>query len=166
MSGKENKRKLLRGFSLALILPVIILIIGASIYNTSLVSIAISFLIIGGTISGILISLAACVLCLNTMLFRVLPDSTTPQEIDKLVIEFENRNITEEKLAEDYGILLKILEQPLENSICMISKTDLEDKGLILQCVVCENCFLPEYILDWLKANNTCPVCRSKIKEK
>lgn len=58
------------------------------------------------------------------------------------------------------------IEKPPAKAICMISKTLLDEKGKTLQCPNCENYFLSEYLLGWLKNNHKCPICQTKLKIK
>lgn len=62
------------------------------------------------------------------------------------------------------NLLRAKFEQIPTKAICMISKTTFEKDDEIIQCKNCLSYFLMDYILKWLKKNNSCPVCQVKIE--
>jgi hypothetical protein len=49
--------------------------------------------------------------------------------------------------------------------ICMISKTQINEKNPTLQCPNCQNVFVKKYLLAWLFKNEKCPICQFVLKE-
>jgi hypothetical protein len=156
MIDKERRKKIWRGFLIALIFPITMLIIGIGIYKTVLRDAAIILIIVGITIFTILFFLTLE----NSTLFG----QSTQENFDSLINEIESGVIPEEISTSKYNILLAIVQDPPEKAIGIITKLDLDDEAIALQCTTCESYFIPRYILDWLKTKNYCPVCKTIIK--
>ncbi|MHA1212721.1 MAG: hypothetical protein ACTSSH_09695 [Candidatus Heimdallarchaeota archaeon] len=59
-----------------------------------------------------------------------------------------------------------ILKEGPKDASCMISKTELDDKEIVLQCPFCLSLYNKKYLLDWLEENNNCPVCKAMLKKE
>lgn len=75
-----------------------------------------------------------------------------PPASEQSLLNLNRKTVTEEILAE---------EERKECSIC-IEEMKVGDKAVILPC---KHWFHDECVTIWLRAHNTCPVCRSSIEE-
>ncbi|NHJ38749.1 MAG: hypothetical protein FK731_01860 [Asgard group archaeon] len=164
MSGREDRQKIRKGFLLALILPFLILMIGISLLRIEYPIISIILIYIGGIFSGIIIAAMFIILIAIRIFYAAIPDKLVEEKNDDLLIKIEKGEISGNLINTDYKINLIVVHQLPHNSICMISKTNLEDEKNALECNFCKNFFIPSYILEWLKVHDYCPVCRSLIK--
>ncbi|NHJ49161.1 MAG: hypothetical protein FK733_15340 [Asgard group archaeon] len=49
-------------------------------------------------------------------------------------------------------------------SKCMISKLDMKPEDNVVQCVNCHSYFIKDYIVEWLKNHENCPVCQTILR--
>ena len=56
--------------------------------------------------------------------------------------------------------------RPIKGTICMISKTLLDDQDKVLQCPKCNSYFVESYLVEWIEEHITCPVCKYPLKIK
>ncbi len=63
-----------------------------------------------------------------------------------------------------YRIDAYVITNPPSNELCRISKLPLRTDQDVLQCPSCESYFIKNYLEDWLRENDVCPVCKFKLK--
>ncbi|NHJ32504.1 MAG: hypothetical protein FK732_06550 [Asgard group archaeon] len=63
-----------------------------------------------------------------------------------------------------YRIDAYVITNPPNNELCRISKLPLRTDQDVLQCPSCESYFLKNYLEDWLREKDVCPVCKYKLK--
>ncbi|MBY8995549.1 MAG: hypothetical protein KGD59_13445 [Candidatus Heimdallarchaeota archaeon] len=63
-----------------------------------------------------------------------------------------------------YRIDAYVITSPPSNELCRISKLPLRTDQDVLQCPSCESYFIKNYLEDWLRENDVCPVCKFKLK--
>jgi uncharacterized membrane protein len=49
-------------------------------------------------------------------------------------------------------------------SKCMISKMDIKPEDDVVQCMNCHSYFIKDYIIEWLKNHENCPVCQTILR--
>lgn len=49
-------------------------------------------------------------------------------------------------------------------SKCMISKLTIKPEDDVVQCINCNSYFIKEYLIEWLKNNENCPVCQTILR--
>lgn len=49
-------------------------------------------------------------------------------------------------------------------SKCMISKLAIEPEDDVVQCLNCNSYFIKDYIIEWLKNHENCPVCQTILR--
>ena len=86
-------------------------------------------------------------------------------------VEIETEKMSEAEILEmkrlSYDLAgIKAIYIPIvpPGNKCMISKLELTSAHEILQCPSCKSYFLLEYLVDWIKKNKNCPVCKFKLK--
>jgi hypothetical protein len=63
-----------------------------------------------------------------------------------------------------YRIDAYVITNPPLEEMCRISKIPLRSDQDVLQCPSCESYFLKNYLEDWLREKEVCPVCKYKLK--
>ncbi len=63
-----------------------------------------------------------------------------------------------------YRINAYIITNPPNEELCRISKLPLRTDQDVLQCPSCESYFIKNYLEDWLREKDVCPVCKYKLK--
>jgi hypothetical protein len=63
-----------------------------------------------------------------------------------------------------YRIDAYVITNPPQEEMCRISKLPLRADQDVLQCPSCESYFIKDYLEDWLRENDVCPVCKFKLK--
>ena len=63
-----------------------------------------------------------------------------------------------------YRIDAYVITNPPLEEMCRISKLPLRTDQDVLQCPSCESYFIKNYLEDWLRENDVCPVCKFKLK--
>jgi hypothetical protein len=49
-------------------------------------------------------------------------------------------------------------------SKCMISKLNIKPEDDVVQCLNCNSYFIKDYIIEWLKNHENCPVCQTILR--
>jgi hypothetical protein len=49
-------------------------------------------------------------------------------------------------------------------SKCMISKLEIKPEDNVVQCINCNYYFIKDYLIEWLKNNENCPVCQTILR--
>ena len=86
----------------------------------------------------------------------------TPEKTSDEYKEFAQPRI--QSSSGRYRIDAYVITNPPSNELCRISKLPLRTDQDVLQCPSCESYFIKNYLEDWLRENDVCPVCKFKLK--
>lgn len=86
----------------------------------------------------------------------------TPEKSDNEYKEFAQPRI--QSSSGRYRIDAYVITNPPLEEMCRISKLPLRTDQDVLQCPSCESYFIKNYLEDWLRENDVCPVCKFKLK--
>jgi uncharacterized membrane protein len=86
----------------------------------------------------------------------------TPEESSDEYKEFAQPRV--QSSSGRYRIDAYVITKPPSNELCRISKLPLRTDQDVLQCPSCESYFIKNYLEDWLRENDVCPVCKFKLK--
>ncbi|NHJ32087.1 MAG: hypothetical protein FK732_04425 [Asgard group archaeon] len=95
-------------------------------------------------------------------LTRTQPTTRTRQPVSRS----HRLSIEEEEVKLDASkIIASKVDYSVENEKCMISKLEIKNDDVILQCPFCSSYFIKKYLVEWVEKNKTCPVCKSILIE-
>ena len=86
----------------------------------------------------------------------------TPEKSDGEIKDFAQPRV--QSSSGRYRIDAYVITNPPSNELCRISKLPLRTDQDVLQCPSCESYFIKNYLEDWLRENDVCPVCKFKLK--
>ncbi|MHA1531355.1 MAG: hypothetical protein ACTSR6_05080 [Candidatus Heimdallarchaeota archaeon] len=86
----------------------------------------------------------------------------TPEKSDGEIKDFAQPRV--QSSSGRYRIDAYVITNPSSNELCRISKLPLRTDQDVLQCPSCESYFIKNYLEDWLRENDVCPVCKFKLK--
>lgn len=86
----------------------------------------------------------------------------TPEKSDDEYKEFAQPRV--QSSSGRYRIDAYVITSPPSNELCRISKLPLRTDQDVLQCPSCESYFLKNYLEDWLREKDVCPVCKYQLK--
>ncbi|MBK5113097.1 MAG: hypothetical protein KGD59_08035 [Candidatus Heimdallarchaeota archaeon] len=92
----------------------------------------------------------------------------TPTRTQRPISRSHRLSIEEDDEAVSSGakIIASIVDYPIQNEKCMISKTEIQDDDEVLQCPFCSSYFIKMYLEEWLEKHKTCPVCQNILVEE
>lgn len=85
------------------------------------------------------------------------------------IFNYENNDITLDEIATDYELInikhFELIENPI-NDICPITRDRFYHTQNVMMISNCKHIFNKSSLNIWIQNNNTCPSCRSEIRNR